>query len=84
MLRAATQRLRLSERVRVGLERARRRGTRSGKPVGRPRVVVDGERVRRLRAGGWSWGRVAQALGVSKAAVRRACQSPGRPSEVCQ
>jgi len=80
MLRAATQRLRLSERVRVGLERARR----LGKRLGRPRAVFDREQARQLRTQGWSWGRIAQALGVSKAAVRRACQSPGRPSEVCQ
>ena len=58
---ARQERLRLSERVRAGLERARR-----------------------LRAQGWSWGRIARALGVSKAAVRRACQNQGKPGEVCQ
>ena len=80
MLRDATQRLRLSQRVRVGLERARR----LGKRLGRPRAVLDREQARQLRTQGWSWGRIAQALGVSKAAVRRACQSPGRLREVCQ
>ena len=77
---ARQERLRLSEWVRVGLERARR----LGKRLGRPRAVFDREQARQLRTQGWSWGRIAQALGVSKAAVRRACQSPGRPSEVCQ
>jgi len=77
---ARQERLRLSERVRAGLERARR----LGKRLGRPRAVFDREQARQLRTQGWSWGRIAQALGVSKAAVRRACQSPGRPSEVCQ
>jgi DNA invertase Pin-like site-specific DNA recombinase len=77
---ARQERLRLSERVRAGLERARR----LGKRLGRPRAVFDRERARQLRTQGWSWGRIARTLGVSKAAVRRACQSPGGPSEVCQ
>jgi len=77
---ARQERLRLSERVRAGLERARR----LGKRLGRPRAVFDRERARQLRAQGWSWGRIARALGVSKAAVRRACQNQGKPSEVCQ
>jgi len=81
---AQQERRRRSERVRAGLERARRRGTRSGKPVGRPRVVVDRERVRRLRSEGWSWGRIARQLGITVAAARRACPRVETGSELCQ
>ena len=39
----------IRERVISGLEHASRNGTRSGCPVGRPRVVLDRERIRQLR-----------------------------------
>ncbi len=40
----------IRERVKSGIERARRTGTRSGRPIGRPRVSLEIERkVRALR-----------------------------------
>jgi hypothetical protein len=39
----------IHERVLAGLEHANRNGTRSGRPVGRPKVVLDQERIRQPR-----------------------------------
>ena len=74
---AKQERIRISEHVRAGLSRARAQGTRSGRPVGRPPVVV---RIRdeaiALKATGLSWPQIAQKLGVGVTTVRRACQNP--------
>jgi DNA invertase Pin-like site-specific DNA recombinase len=71
---AKQERIRISERVRAGLNRARSEGTKSGKPIGRPRVVFARDQARELRAQGWSWRRIARTLGVSAASVHRACE----------
>lgn len=71
---ARQERVRLSERVRAGLDRARAKGTRSGKPIGRPKGVFDRKRVREMRNGGMSLGSIARDMGLSKAAVYRACR----------
>jgi DNA invertase Pin-like site-specific DNA recombinase len=47
-------------RVLAGLEHANRNGTRSGRPVGRPKVVLERERIRQLRdAEKLSWSEIA-------------------------
>ena len=56
-----------AERVRAGLRRARE----SGKQLGRPRVAVDVEKVREMRAEGMSFRAIARLLGVSKSTVAR-------------
>jgi DNA invertase Pin-like site-specific DNA recombinase len=66
----------IRERVLAGLEHARQRGTRSGRPVGRPRAVFRRDQVPYLRAQGYSWRKIARTLGTSVASVRRACQEP--------
>jgi len=58
----------IRERVRSALAAARARG----KPLGRPRRVVDTSRIARLRAQGLSWAKVAGELGVGEGTVRRA------------
>ena len=70
---AKQERVRLSERVRAGLMRARIQGTRSGKAIGRPRAVFRRDEVQELRAQGMSWCQIASRTGVSIATVRRAC-----------
>jgi DNA invertase Pin-like site-specific DNA recombinase len=65
---AEQERTRLKERVRAGLERARRDGIALGRPRTRPAPVA----VRRLREQGLSWPAVARKLGVSQATARRA------------
>jgi len=74
----------IRERVKAGLEYARKHGTKSGRPVGRPRAVFDRARARELRRAGWSWGRIARRLDTSVASVRRACETLAECTELCQ
>lgn len=62
----------IRERVRAGIAAARARGTRSGKPIGRPRAAVDASAVARLRAQGRSWRSIATELGVGVPTLFRA------------
>ena len=72
---AKQERIRIQERVRAGLERARARGTRSGRPVGRPQVIFRHDQVFELRNQGQSWRQIAKQCGVGVTTVRRAYQS---------
>lgn len=69
---AKQERMRISERVRAGLDRVRVRGTRSGNPIGRPKVIFDRGKVVELRERGKSWREIARACGVGVTSVRRA------------
>ena len=62
----------IRERVAAGVEHARRNGTRSGKPIGRPRAVFRTDLIRQLLENGLSWREIARKLGVSSTTVRRA------------
>jgi len=73
---AKQERVRISERVKAGLARARQNGTRSGKEIGRPRVVFRRDEVREMRLQGLSWRTISRRAGVSFASVRRACNGP--------
>jgi DNA invertase Pin-like site-specific DNA recombinase len=64
---AKQERVRLSERVKAGLDRARAQG----KAVGRPKVVVDRTKVLELHQQGLSQWDISQKLGVSRASVGR-------------
>jgi len=72
---AKQERIRIQERVRAGLERARTQGTRSGRPVGRPRVIFRHDHVFELRNQGQSWRQISKQCGVGVTTVRRAYQS---------
>ena len=72
---AKQERLRISERVSAGLRRARMTGTRSGRPIGRPKVIFDRAKAVQLRLEGLSWRQIARRLGVSVASARRGYQS---------
>jgi DNA invertase Pin-like site-specific DNA recombinase len=72
---AKQERVRISERVRAGLNRAKAQGTKSGKPIGRPRIAIARDRVVELRAAGLSWREIAQRTGASVGSVRRAYDS---------
>ena len=74
---AKQERVRLSERTRAGLDRARRQG----KTLGRPRVAVDASRIQALRARGLSWGAISRQTGVARATCQRAMNLS---SEVCE
>jgi DNA invertase Pin-like site-specific DNA recombinase len=58
---AKQERVRISERVKAGLETARAKGKR----LGRPRVAVDAARIGRLRSLGLSWPTIARELHIS-------------------
>ena len=62
----------IRERVAAGVEHARRNGTRSGKPIGRPRAVFRTDLIPQLLESGLSWREIARKLGVSSTTVRRA------------
>jgi putative DNA-invertase from lambdoid prophage Rac len=61
-------RARLIERTKAGLDAARRRGAK----IGRPRRRFDVERARELRASGMSLRNVAAEVGVPQATLMRA------------
>jgi len=52
---------RIKERVAAGIKSAQKNGTRSGKPIGRPKTIVDRDRVVELRDSGASWATIASA-----------------------
>lgn len=64
---AKQERIRLSERVKAGLDRARAQG----KSLGRPGLVVDREKVVELRRQGLPFWEIGQQLGISKSSVGR-------------
>src|SRR5438445_7961768 len=79
---AKQERVRISERVRAGLEVARVKG----KKLGRPRVTVDAARIACLRASGASWQTITRQLGISAGTAKRAFYSlsknPSRSASV--
>lgn len=71
---AELERAMINERIVSGVKRAQEKGTKSGKPFGRPKLVFRRDRVQELRGAGKSWSQVAAELGVTVAAARRALQ----------
>lgn len=65
---AKQERIRRSERTIAGLDRARRKG----RVLGRPRVTVDRDLIRRLRDAGRSWADIATETGVTRSTAQRA------------
>ena len=72
----------IRERVQAGIAHARIRGTKSGRPIGRPRAVFDRAQAVELRAQGMSWGKVAKKLGTTVTSVRRAWSQNGSRIEL--
>ncbi len=69
---AEFERAMIRERVNAGLARARERGTRSGLPIGRPKVSEDVEtRIRRLRAEGHGIVKISKLAGCGVSTVQR-------------
>jgi DNA invertase Pin-like site-specific DNA recombinase len=82
---AKQERLRMSERIRAGLDRVKATGTTSsGNPHGRPRAVFRRDLVAELRGQGLSWSEIGRKLSASPSAVRRAFHSedPAATSQV--
>ena len=70
---AKQERIRRSERTMAGLQRARKKGS----TLGRPRVTVDHDLIRRLRIAGRSWTEIATATGLTRSTVQRAYCAAG-------
>lgn len=68
----------IRERVLAGIEHARQRGTKSGKALGRPKVVFRRDRAIELRTAGKSWREIAKELGVGATTIRRVVAESGR------
>jgi DNA invertase Pin-like site-specific DNA recombinase len=58
--------------VMAGLDYAREHGTKSGRPVGRPKKIFDREEAFRLRQRGMSVRAISQQLGIGSGTVVRA------------
>jgi len=61
----------ITERVAMGIERARKQG----KALGRPRVEVDPLQVAGLRSRGLSWNQIAEMLSIGRGTAERAFRS---------
>ena len=70
----------IGDRVVAGLRRAQERGTRSGRPIGRPRRVVDAEEVRQRRAAGEPWRKIAKAVKAPVRTLRRYASAWQKPA----
>jgi DNA invertase Pin-like site-specific DNA recombinase len=68
---AKQERIRLSERVHAGLARARKQG----RVGGRPKLVLDRDRIMQLDADGWTIREIAEEMGVSRASIHRILKS---------
>jgi DNA invertase Pin-like site-specific DNA recombinase len=69
---AEFERAMIQERVRAGLARARAQGTKSGKPIGRPRTSGSNERaIAKALQKGMGIHKVAAAVGVGVGTVQR-------------
>lgn len=72
---AQLEREQIVARVRAGVRRAREKGTRSGKPIGRPRTEVTEGQVQQalwVRSYGGSWAEAERLTGVKATTLRRA------------
>jgi DNA invertase Pin-like site-specific DNA recombinase len=74
---AKKERIRISERVVAGLERARMQGRIGGR---RP-LVVDRDRISALDAEGWTTREIGEEMGISAASVCRVLKSHHRPMQ---
>jgi DNA invertase Pin-like site-specific DNA recombinase len=81
---AKQERIRIGERTRAGLDRAREKGTRSGRPIGRPRLVLRRDQIMALRKEGLSWRQIAFKLTASIAAIRRVYKEETARSGACR
>ena len=73
----------IRERVAAGIKSAQKTGTRSGKPIGRPKTLVDRGRVVELRDAGASWATIAEALGVPSTTIRTAYTQAAALRKTC-
>ena len=61
----------INERVVAGIRNAQSKGTRSGKPIGRPKRIFDRGQVLEMRKAGVSLAQISAATGLPKTTIRR-------------
>jgi len=59
----------LRERMEAGIEWAKLHGTKSGKPMHRPKVEINWDRVKEIRKNGGSWSYAGREIGVTAATI---------------
>ena len=74
---AKQEHVRISERVRAGLERAKAQGRVGGRPKVRRDRDRHAKRIKEMRDAGDSYGEIAAELGRSKSDIYRVCQTLG-------
>lgn len=75
---AEQERLRLTERVRAGIARARRQGV----SLGRPKAAIDLARALQLKSEGASLRTIAHSIGCSTSALQRALAVSQKPLQI--
>jgi DNA invertase Pin-like site-specific DNA recombinase len=73
----------IRERVAAGIKAAQRTGTRSSKPIRRPKTLVDRSRLVELRDSGASRATIAEALGVPSTTIRSAYSQAAALRKTC-
>jgi DNA invertase Pin-like site-specific DNA recombinase len=66
---AEFERALIQERVKAGMRHAKA----NGKAIGRPKAIVDSNKISRLRASGATWREIAETTGLSVGTVFSAC-----------
>lgn len=66
----------IRERVVAGVRQAQAKGTKSGKPIGRPKRVFRRDQAEAMRSSGKSWAQIGIALGVPPGTIREALRKP--------
>lgn len=66
----------IHERVLAGIARAKKVGTKTGKPIGRPRRVFRRDQAEAMRSSGKSWAQIGIVLGVPAGTVREGLRKP--------
>lgn len=69
---AAQERVRISDRTKAGLARARR----EGRIGGRPARVFDRKKAQKLRDAGLSWRVIEHKMGIAQSTIRKALATP--------
>lgn len=69
----------IRERVAAGMRNAKANGTRSGRPIGRPRRIFDHDEVVRLRRQGMSIEKIARRMGLGVGTVVRVLRVANDP-----
>jgi DNA invertase Pin-like site-specific DNA recombinase len=72
---AKQERIRISERTKAGLARARAQG----KHLGRPHAVFSRDKARKLREAGMSWRAIGRKMGVPQSTIRDGLRGSKKP-----